>query len=161
LHTGDSTTGASIRLRVLASKDGVHLIGWTAGDAQLALVQVLARDDTLGTDTVEVVLVARDGTPIRRYTVHDVVSTSRVPPHRGNLYFTRKEKGISNLYAFSLTTATLRSFSENSVLDVSFSSAERRGPDHIVFVRHERAVNIHLFDARPPPPRESPGASRR
>jgi len=147
LRALDVATSNTSIVRDLGPLNFVELGGWTRDPAGLVIGQPRAADDSFATWTIELHVIARDGTVRQRIEV-DHVPRSRLLARKADVYFTRSPNGIGNLFAISIAALKPQPVSTNSVLDVTFGSAEPFGEHNIIGIRHKVTKDIYLIDAR-------------
>ncbi len=144
LHVFDLMTRTG---RAIGSfQNSVYLRGWAGADA-LVVVRAPGFNEDF-TANVEILVVPVSGTPVREGRISSaLIGTTRLSPAHGQVYVTRSEAGVHNLYAYAVATRGLRAITDNVSPSVTFSGIEALDERRIIGVRSERQSDIWLGTA--------------
>jgi len=145
LHRRDLESAADRPGPAFAGRAGIA--GWM-GEA-VVVTRAVDRNQDFSA-AVEVSLVPPEGGASRVQRLDRVFdATIRLDAKQANLYATRVEDGVHNLFALSLTTRDLRRVTDNTRPGVTFSGIVPLESGDVLLVRQERKSDLFLMDALP------------
>ena len=144
VHVIDLGTGADRRLASLTGPfTGTFGRGWM-GDEFVVVQRDVLNEDLTG--DLSVMVIGPSGQVRKVGTIATAfIATARLHPARRVLYLTRLDRGVQNIYEFSLGTGALKPLTQNVLSGVTFSGLCPVGLDRLLGVREERRQDIWLL----------------